>query len=146
MAKTTRALSGAAKDAYFKVTLESEAGLDRAISGRLLDTLKASVSQVRVRLDRVSRWPETVSGGVDRETAEAEPFDPFTPNVILLLRTSGRDAVLAALRTISADNLRSLAREQQLSIGGDLSTADEIREAVVTAAERRVANRKAAAG
>lgn len=145
MAKTTRALSGAAKDAYFKVTLESEAGLDGAIAERLLDTLKASVSQVRVRLDRASRQSDTASTEV-AGAVEAEAFDPFTPNVILLLRTSGRDAVLAALRTISADNLRSLAREQQLSIGGDLSTADDIREAVVTAAERRVANRKAAAG
>lgn len=145
MAKTTRALSGAAKDAYFKVTLESEAGLDGAIAERLLDTLKASVSQVRVRLDRASRGIDIASPEV-AGAAEAEAFDPFTPNIILVLRTQGREAVLAALRAISSDNLRLLAREQQLSIPGEAAAVEQIIEAIATAAERRVANRKAAAG
>ena len=54
---------------------------------------------------------------------------------------------LAALGAIdSVDNLRLLAREQKLSLAPGLSSATEIRAAIVLAAERRIANRKAAAG
>lgn len=78
--------------------------------------------------------------------AASLPFDPFSPNVIVVLRKAGRDAVLAALGAIgSADDLRLLAREQRLSVAAELESAAELRAAIVTAAERRVANRMAAA-
>jgi hypothetical protein len=76
----------------------------------------------------------------------AEPFDPFSPNIVVVVRKSGRAAALAALDAIdSLDNLRLLAREQRLSVGADLATTAEVRAAIVTAAERRIANRMAAA-
>jgi hypothetical protein len=66
--------------------------------------------------------------------------------VIVVVRKSGRDAALAALETIDGvDNLKLLAREQRLSISPDLETAADVRAAIVTAAERRIANRMAAA-
>ncbi|MFA5952805.1 MAG: hypothetical protein WC807_21310 [Hyphomicrobium sp.] len=157
MAKTTRALSGAAKDAYFRRALEQESGIDMPVGARLLDRLQSGVAQVRVRLDAGSGEPGKVESG-SAETAPAsvssaqeaslnEAFDPFALNVILVLRTRGRDAVLRELEAIqSASSLRLLAREQQLSIGTELATLAEIRDAIATAAERRVANRKAAAG
>lgn len=78
--------------------------------------------------------------------AAAEPFDPFSPNIVVVVRKSGRAAALAALDAIdSLDNLRLLAREQRLSVGADLASAAEVRAAIVTAAERRIANRMAAA-
>ena len=43
------------------------------------------------------------------------------------------------------DCLRQLAREQQLGISADLAEASDIRLAIVAAAERRIANRRAAA-
>ena len=59
---------------------------------------------------------------------------------------SGRDAALAALAGIdSADQLRLLAREQWLAVPADVASAQELRAAIVTAAERRIANRIAAA-
>ena len=62
------------------------------------------------------------------------------------MRKSGRDAALAALDAIdSPDNLRLLAREQRLTVGADAVSAAELRAAIVTAAERRIANRMAAA-
>lgn len=74
-------------------------------------------------------------------------FDPFSPNVVVIVRTSGRERALAALGCIDrVENLRTLAREQQLSIDGALDSASEIRAAIVAAAERRIANRRAAAG
>jgi hypothetical protein len=63
----------------------------------------------------------------------------------VVLRRSGRDAVLAALDAIeSLHDLRLLAREQRLSVGANLSSAAELRAAIVAAAERRIANRLSA--
>ena len=79
-------------------------------------------------------------------TSATEPFDPFSPNIVVVVRKSGRAAALAALDAIdSLDNLRLLAREQRLSVSADLLSATEVRAAIVTAAERRIANRMAAA-
>jgi hypothetical protein len=76
----------------------------------------------------------------------AEPFDPFSPNIVVVVRKSGRAAALAALDAIdNLDNLRLLAREQRLSVSTDLASAADMRAAIVTAAERRIANRMAAA-
>src|SRR6476661_7048853 len=79
-----------------------------------------------------------------RVVPPAAPFDPFSPNVIVVVRKSGRDAALAALGTIeSAEQLRLLAREQRLAVPVDLASPVELRTAIVTAAERRIANRMA---
>jgi hypothetical protein len=76
----------------------------------------------------------------------AAPFDPFSPNIVVVVRKFGRAAALAALDAVdSLDNLRLLAREQRLSVSADLASAAEVRAAIVTAAERRIANRMAAA-
>lgn len=75
-----------------------------------------------------------------------EPFDPFSPNIVVVVRKSGRAAALAALDAIDdPDNLRLLAREQRLSVALDVASTVELRAAIVTAAERRIANRMAAA-
>ena len=67
--------------------------------------------------------------------------------MIVVVRKSGRDAALAALKDIdSLEHLRLLAREQRLAVPAELSSAAELRAAIVTAAERRIANRVAAAG
>jgi hypothetical protein len=80
--------------------------------------------------------------------ASAElPFDPYSPNVVVVVRKSGGEAALAALAAIdSTENLRLLAREQRLNVDADVSSAAEMRTAIVMAAERRIANRVAAAG
>jgi hypothetical protein len=46
----------------------------------------------------------------------------------------------------STENLRLLAREQRLNVDANVSSAAEMRTAIVIAAERRIANRVAAAG
>jgi hypothetical protein len=66
--------------------------------------------------------------------------------VIVVVRKSGRDAALSALGAIeNLDHLRLLAREQRLAVPAELSSALELRSAIVAAAERRIANRMAAA-
>jgi hypothetical protein len=170
MRKKTKALSGAAQDAYFRRVLKANPNLSADERDQLVRKLRQEVAQLRVRLE--PRGAEALAGaaatcpaanpkGQPRSRADppppaglteppvtpvAPPFDPFSPNIIVLLRKAGREAALAALNAIdSTDNLRLLAREQRLTIGADVSSAAELRTAIVTAAERRIANRMAAA-
>lgn len=166
MRKKTRALSGASQEAYFRRVLKAHSGLSPADRDALLRKLRREVAQLRVRLEPKTEADVPVVAGTPalleepeatpapekkaltkRAKAPPPPFDPFMPNVIVVVRKSGRDAALAALDAIdSLDNLRLLAREQRLSIRPDLETAADVRAAIVAAAERRIANRMAAAG
>jgi hypothetical protein len=155
MRKAT-ALSGAAQDAYFRRVFKGEADLSAEAREHLLRRLKDEIAQVRLR-NRPRAAPASAPppaakeahAGSDPEPspAAADSFDPFTPNVIVLVRTAGRLGALAALAAIDTlDELQLLAREQRLSINPDLCSLPEVRAAIVAAAERRIANRLAAAG
>lgn len=151
-------LWGRSKDAYFRRLLGSEAGLGPEGAERLLKRLRSEVARVELReagrrgaTDGPVQHPPEADMSVTTSDADplppAAPFDPYSPNVIVVLRTRGRDAALAELADISSvDDLRLLAREQQLSIDAGLRSADEVRLAIVEAADRRIANRRAAAG
>ncbi|MDX2158455.1 MAG: hypothetical protein SFW09_18300 [Hyphomicrobiaceae bacterium] len=155
MAKSTKALSGAAKDAYLKRTIRAEGELPEPVRDRLTERLQSEIATVSLRAAAVGDPPaaetepvEAIRVGVvhARCAADAPEFDPYSPNVVVAIRTRGREAVLDQLGRIEdVDNLRLLAREQQLGIASDLSRPDEIRAAIVAAAERRIANRRAAA-
>lgn len=172
MRKKTKALSGASQDAYFRRVLKEHPSLAPEQRDRLVARLREDVAQLRVRIGprRDSESPQT-AGAADTPAAvlpasiapasfdppatpveprpaasAAPPFDPYSPNVIVVVRKGGREAALAALGGIdNPDNLRLLAREQRLTVGTDLSSAAELRTAIVAAAERRIANRLAAA-
>ena len=162
MRKKTRALSGASQEAFFRRVLRAHPGLSAEERDALLRKLRAEVAQVRVRVEprAEGQAPEIIGKPAEPPNPAAEvaqpitpaptptvvPFDPYSPNVIVVVRKEGRKAALAALDAIeSVDNLRRLAREQRLSIGDEPETAADIRAAIVTAAERRIANRMAAA-
>jgi hypothetical protein len=166
MKKETRALSGASQHAYFRRVLKDHPSLSAEERARLLARLREEVAQVRLRVlaERQATAtrpvevqpappapvqpvdaPEPAPAPVEFAAPPAPPFDPFTPNIVVVLRRSGRAAVLAELEAIaSVDNLRLLAREQRLSVDAELTSADDLRAAIVAAAERRVANRVAA--
>ena len=151
--KSVQSLSGAAKDAYLRQILATEPDLGPTARERVAERLHAEITRVWVRTSApalAGQLAEPSEAGSDADTASAETafgaFDPFTPNVIVVLRTGGHEKVLAALsRITTVENLQMLAREQQLGIDPELAAADEIRSAIVTAAERRIANRRAAA-
>jgi hypothetical protein len=169
--RKTKALSGAAQDAYFRRVLRAHPSLPVVERDQLMQRLKREIAQLRVRSERLgegaaacrptaaakqanklgSRAPAKLSlppqPGVDPVAPVAnKPFDPFSPNVIVVLRTSGRGAALAALAAIdSVEHLRLLAREQRLNVRSDLSSPAQLRAAIVSAAEQRIANRVAAA-
>lgn len=166
MKKETRALSGASQHAYFRRVLKEHPSLTAEERAQLLARLRQEVAQVRLRVLPEQRpappqpaEPRTMPSAV--QTADVPqappaavevvavppppPFDPFSPNIVVVLRRLGRAAALAELEAIaSADDLRLLAREQRLSVAADLTSAVDLRAAIVAAAERRVANRVAA--
>ena len=151
MGKTTKTLSGASQDAYFRRVLKAHPSLPVEERDRLVGQLRRDIAQLRLRL--------RTQAGTDAEVAvspgappapdaspSVAPFDPFSPNVIVVVRKSGREAALDALAGIeSLDHLRLLAREQRLAVPAEASSPADLRAAIVAAAERRIANRVAAA-
>ncbi len=154
MTRKTKALSGASQDAYFRRVLKTYPSIPDEARERIVHRLRKEVAQLRIRpsardeAEAAVEATDATPANVPAETAaERAPFDPFAFNVIVTLRTWGKDAALEALNAIGdADNLKLLAREQRLSIGDDLGTAAELSSAIIAAAERRLANRRAAAG
>jgi hypothetical protein len=147
MAKKTKALSGASQDAYFRRVFKANPNLPAEDRERLVGRLRQDIAQVRLRRHaraNIEAPPRQASLPVP--AAATTSFDPYSPNVIVVVRKSGREAALAALVGIdSADHLRLLAREQRLAVPANVRSAQELRAAIVTAAERRIANRMAAA-
>lgn len=79
------------------------------------------------------------------------PFDPYVIGLIPTFQREGPDGLLLKLETISSpENLRKMARSQQVSLPADLRKADaaidDIRAAIVAAVGKRIADRRAAAG
>ena len=158
--RNTKGLSGAAQDAYFRRVLKAQGSLSEEARERLVRSLRRDIAQLRLRREPLAEAaPPSRPPASERCRPQATPnapaavpsanasFDPFSPNIVVLLRTQGRAAVLAALAGIdSEDELRLLAREQRLSLAPDLTSPQELRAAIVNAAERRIANRVAAAG
>ena len=149
--KNTKALSGAAKDAFLRRTLKDEAALADDVRARLTRKLQETIASLRVRTGAEDDDAPELQRAAEPHAAvppvAAAAFDPYSPNVIVVIRKIGRESALNQLVGIeSIDNLRLLAREQQLSIDPELQSVTDIREAIVCAAERRIANRKAAAG
>jgi hypothetical protein len=158
MKKETKALSGASLDAYFRRVLKAHPNLSAAERDQIVRQLREEVAQLRLRVKvhediAVSPGPPPTpdaqpAAAIPQAAANAGlPFDPYSPNVVVVVRKSGREAALAALAAIdSTENLRLLAREQRLNVDADISSAAQMRTAIVMAAERRIANRVAAAG
>src|SRR6187397_2958247 len=118
MGKKTKALSGASQDAYFRRVLKAHPNLTAEERDRLVQRLRQEIAQLRLRtharIDAEAPVPPTAASAPPPAKA---PFDPFSPNVIVVVRKSGRDAALAALGPIdSVDDLRLLAREQRLAV------------------------------
>ncbi len=154
MSKSTRTISGAAKNTFLDGIVRSALGEDHDARERLLAELTAAVASLRIRIEAEKGRSRTKtvtlkapSGPAPFEASSVDDdgFDPYTPNVIVVVRTNGRDAALAALALITDErHLRLLAHEQQLGIPDGPLTLTDIRLAIVAAAERRVANRLAA--
>lgn len=73
-------------------------------------------------------------------------FDPYAFSVVVTLVKKGPDALLARLAEIQeVEHLRLLANAQHLGVDQKLTGADDLRQAIIEGAERRLAGRRAAA-
>ncbi len=76
----------------------------------------------------------------------AENFNPYLFSVMVVLAKQGRDGLLKRLQEIkSVEHLRAFAEAQHVPVEPGLKRGDDIRKAIVAAAEQRLADRKAAA-
>lgn len=83
--------------------------------------------------------------------APSAPFDPYAFGLVPLYQKEGRESFLAKLATVAtADQLRQMARAQQVSLPLELrsvdATLDALRTGIADAVAKRIADRKAAAG
>lgn len=88
--------------------------------------------------------PAASEGGFEHVFEPA--FDPYAIGAVVTLQRLGPAALMDSLCNItSVENLVSLAQAQNLSLKAGWSTADELRAAIVSCAEQRLEERRAAA-
>lgn len=85
----------------------------------------------------------------DTETAIAAPepaFDPYVFSLVVVLTKEGADGLLGKLSEIgSAEDLKAMAKAQHIALPSGLKSPADIRAAILTGTERRIADRRAAA-
>ena len=163
MARTTKQLSGTSKDRVLRALIAEEPELAAEPAQRLADRLCHSISDVRVKrevldaLPRAGKRQKASDGaelpelpgaiGVQSRELAAAAFDPFAFSDLAVLTRGGRVALEARLAEIhQPEHLIALAVAQHLGIDRGLSDAAALRAAIAAATERRLAERRAAAG
>lgn len=141
---------------FFRAHIKRETSLDPAAADKLAEALT-------VRVNRMLVWdepPSTQNPLVPQPEAVAAPqtvpsaakaatsatFDPYAFSVMVVLSKTGRDGLMKRLAEIkTAENLKALIEAQHLAVDRALKKPDELRKAIVSASEQRLADRKAAA-
>ncbi len=78
--------------------------------------------------------------------APPQVFDPYAIGAVVTLHRHGAGVLMERLSAISrVEDLRTLASAQNLAVSSGWSTADELRAAIISCAEQRLAERRAAA-
>ena len=95
--------------------------------------------------------PEQKLDGAQQQPASSTAFDPYCIGLLPTYQREGAEGLRAALNGISSlANLRKMARSQQVALPADLRSDDadpaQVREAMITAVAKRLADRRAAAG
>ena len=162
MSKATQLWDIDRKRAFFRAYIQRETSLDGAAAEKLAEALTKAVNMMGVWdmpepvpapvMEPVSAPapPAATKGkGKPQAAPPAAPvaaFDPYAFSAMVVLAKTGKDGLLKRLSEIkSVENLRALADAQHLAVNTTLKKPDELRKAIVTATEQRLADRKAAA-
>ena len=95
--------------------------------------------------------PSPQLAAVPDDAGSDAPFDPYAIGLVPIYQREGAEGLSKKLAVIgSLDNLRKMARSQQVALPAELRGSDadiaEVRTAIVNAVGKRIANRRAAAG
>lgn len=107
------------------------------------ETGKAAKSKPAVPKDA----KKTADAKASQIPAKPEPsFDPYAFSAMVILAKQGREGLSRRLAEIkSVEHLKKLADAQHLGFDRSLTKIDDIRKALLDAAEQRLADRRAAA-
>lgn len=141
--------------AFYRAHIRRETSLDEAQVERLAAALTSATNRMLVwdatPIDTAPsstpprKLPEVVAA-VQSAAPPADAFNPYIFSALIVLARSGREGLARRLNEIkSVENLRALAEAQHLAIDSALKRADEIRRAIISSTEQRLADRKAAA-
>lgn len=148
MTKGTQLWPGDRMRAFFAAHIRRETSLDEVAAAKLAEALTRAVNRMMV-------WDGDVANSVTAATAPShasatpapDAFNAYAFSTIVVLVKFGRDALAKRLAEItSIEHLRAIADAQHLAVDARLKKADDLRKAIITATERRLADRKAAAG
>lgn len=172
MKRTTRKLSGPAKDRFFASFIAAEAGQDPKLAADLIARCQATFTSVRirrsVRFERMrARRAITPPHEAQAAPAPAQPpvapsppsfprgpvtdFDAYVFGLTPVYQREGRDGLLGRLEAITAvADLRAMAKAQQIVLPAEFRSGEvevgALRSAIADAVARRIADRRAAAG
>jgi len=158
MNKGTQLWPGDKMRAFFRAHIRRTTNLDESETERLATALVKAINRMLV-WEMPPTTPDALNSGNARGPIPipdapseksgahvADPFNPFTFSVIVVLAKHGREGLLRRLQDIkSAENLRALAEAQHVPIDSKLKRPEDIRKAIIAAAEQRLEDRKAAA-
>lgn len=154
MSKGTQLWPGDKMRSFFSAHIRRETSLDTAAAERLAAALTKAVNRMLVWempadepvAPGTNAKATEIAPGVAKRHARAENFNPYLFSAIVVLAKQGRDGLIKRLQEIkSAENLRAFAEAQHVPVDAKLRRLDDIRKAIVAAAEQRLADRKAAA-
>jgi hypothetical protein len=145
MKKGKQIVQGETMRAFFRAYVQHETPLDDTAADKLAETLNNAITRMVVsELPDGFEIVDAKNG--KRPASPKEPFNPYRFSAIVVLAKSGSDGLLNRLREIkSAKDLRTFAEAQHVPIPAKLRRIEDIRKAIVAAAEQRLADRKAAA-
>lgn len=161
MRKATRKISGPQLERFFRHYYAQEPGLDAQIAETLARRSVATFSSVQVRRDIVGELgrgavvrrvvTRVPAPAADSPSVDGGDFDPYFIGLVPTFQREGREGLIAKLSGVAGiDQLRQMARAQQISLPAELRSGDveagALRVAIADAVEKRIADRRAAAG
>lgn len=155
MTKAAQLWPGDRMLAFFRAHIRRETSLDEAAAERLAQALTKATNRMLVwdaapaagapAEAPARRMGDVIDGPRPAEPA-AEIFNPYLFSATIVFAKSGRDGLARRLAEIkSVENLRAFAEAQHLAFDPALKRAEEIRRALISSTEQRLADRKAAA-
>lgn len=148
MAKSAQLWPGDKMRDFFRAIFRAEKDVDATLAERLADACVARITRMLVTdvkpVGPARPIPRLVPNA--GEESAVQTFDPFAFSAVVALSRRGKDGLLRQLEEIqSAIDLRQLADAQHLGVDPAVTDAEELRHAIILGAERRIAERRAAA-